>query len=541
MKIRSFAAGLIIISLFPSWTTTGVARDALPFAVNLASIDRPWEPSALPHIEVGRDHRLYETRFVRDGRTWYRLRLGLFSTRQAAVAAKQAVSGQFPDAWVTRISAGEWDNHASLIEPSRNARPQTEAPTPVPGRQLPSATPPGEPAGEGRVATPARAAQSAQRRPAVAPRQHETGPARSTKSAVSHDVDGRLEGGYDSNPLKLNSNVSGAVLGRVKLGYKMTYRFAQRQRLFGGGELNARRYDIDEADRDNGKIEVGFRDSSLKLGDTRLRTTVGARYGFRTMTFVDQATGQEETSSGTAIGTRFDADWFEPFAAFRAGVTDATTLTLDGSAKFQDYRDDFANLGLDRLDYNEYALEPGLRQALGGGLSMRIKLPVSVRVYDDRRAEDLSGNDIAGSDLRYFYYGIDASIGDQTSQSMRWTIGADGERRQDNESGFNDKTTYGLYTRVTFGRRDGNRFSVNVKASRREFDELDISAVDETNDGGRVKQGVRASLSYTNPIALTSDIDVDLFVRGGAEAFDNSDANFEYARYSVSAGLRKKF
>lgn len=359
--------------------------------------------------------------------------------------------------------------------------------------------------------------------------------------SVSHDFDGRVETGYDSNPLKLNNNVSGAVFGEVKLGYEIAYQFAPRQQAFAGGEIDVNRYDVGEADRDAGRVSIGLRDTSLRLGRARLRTTLGAAYGFETMTFIDQATGAEETVAGRPVGDRFDVDWYEIFARLRAEASESTTLSLDVAAKFQDYRQDYTNLGLDNLDYSQYSIEPGLERELGGGFSARIDVPLSVRVYDDRRAEDLSGNDIPGSDLRYYYFGLDASLSDRVSKRLHWTLGAKGERRLDNESGFNDRFTYGVYGRITFGPGDGARFSVDAEATRREYDERDVAAINEANDGGRVKQGVRARLTYVYPVALSRGNEIDLYARGGGDIFENSDQAYEYTRFLASVGLRKKF
>jgi len=558
-------ACLFVLTSFFGWIGLGRAQAAPPYAVNLASAERSWDRTALPHLDTPPSRRLYVTRFDRGGKAWHRLRLGMFETRAAAETAKAAVGARFPGAWVTPVTRREHDLFVSKTEAAwtmplatkpaptvssatKSLATKSPAAAPMhisiaaPRAQLAAASPVSiagdslalSDAGAKRVEPAAAPPQLAQRRGNKAP------PAPSNPT-VSHDFDGRVEGGYDSNPLKLNSNVSDAVFGRLKLGYELTYQFAKRQRFFVGGELVGRRYSVDEADRDRGYVKIGFRDSSIKLGEGRLRTTVGARYGYRSLTFVDQFTGQEQTESGVPIGTRFDANWYEMFAAFRAPVTKTTTLILDGGVKFKDYRDDFTNLGLDRLDYTEYAVEPGLRQKFSGGLSARITLPMSYRLYDDRRAEDIVGNDVPGSDLRYFYYGIDARIGDPASKSMRWTVGADAERRVDNESGFNDRNTYGLYGRATFGRRDGNRLGVNVKVSLREYDEIDTLAIDAANDGGRVKQGVRARLTYTNPINLYSGLGVDLFLSASGEAFDNSDGNFTYSRYTANAGVRKKF
>ncbi len=88
---------------------------------------------------------------------------------------------------------------------------------------------------------------------------------------------------------------------------------------------------------------------------------------------------------------------------------------------------------------------------------------------------------------------------------------------------------------------EGATWTFGVKWSRRAFDEIDVGAVDGLNDGGRVKEGVRARASYSHPIVRTDAIDLNAFLRGSYETFSNSDVDFEYDRYLASAGLRLKF
>ena len=361
------------------------------------------------------------------------------------------------------------------------------------------------------------------------------------QSSTSHDFDVRVAGGYDSNPLRLNRNVSSSVFGRLRLRYDLSHRITKRRRVFADARLSASSYDIEEADRQDGRITLGLRDSSIKLGTGRMPVRLGARFGFRRLTFVDQATGAEETSSGAPIGDRFDANWYEGFTGLRVGVTESTTLTLNAEAKVQDYVDDFTELGIDRLDYTQYAVEPGLRQKLGGGFSARLDVPVKLRVYEDRRAEDLLGNDIAGSDLKYFYYGGEARLTLRDGKRLRLTAGTSAEQRVDNESGIDDRTTIAVYGRGRFVSSEGAQWTFGVKWSRRAFDEIDVGAVDGLNDGGRVKEGVRARASYSHPIVRTGAIDLNAFLRGRYETFSNSDVDFEYDRYQASAGLRLKF
>jgi tetratricopeptide (TPR) repeat protein len=53
------------------------------------------------------DLLVYETRFERDGQTWFRLRAGFFESRADAEAARQRLAKDFPEAWVVKVTSQE--------------------------------------------------------------------------------------------------------------------------------------------------------------------------------------------------------------------------------------------------------------------------------------------------------------------------------------------------------------------------------------------------------------------------------------------------
>lgn len=78
-----------------------------PYVLQLASVPNPYPMDELPRGRVYSTHRVYSRPFLKDGETWYRLRLGFFKTREAAQAALKDVQEDFPGAWITRASFGE--------------------------------------------------------------------------------------------------------------------------------------------------------------------------------------------------------------------------------------------------------------------------------------------------------------------------------------------------------------------------------------------------------------------------------------------------
>lgn len=101
--------GALVISLLVAGCCTGVAHAGLErYAVNLTSTRRVSDLTRLASHPTLERHRLYMTRFEKDGAVWNRWRLGFFETQDEALAAAASLKKRFPDAWVTRVSDGEW-------------------------------------------------------------------------------------------------------------------------------------------------------------------------------------------------------------------------------------------------------------------------------------------------------------------------------------------------------------------------------------------------------------------------------------------------
>jgi tetratricopeptide (TPR) repeat protein len=77
------------------------------YAINLASSTDPFSADELPGLEVLLEYRVYTTRFIKDGKTWNRLRIGFFRDRQQALQVLGRLQAYFPGAWITPVSDQE--------------------------------------------------------------------------------------------------------------------------------------------------------------------------------------------------------------------------------------------------------------------------------------------------------------------------------------------------------------------------------------------------------------------------------------------------
>ena len=83
------------------------------YALNLESALQPIDAQRFEAGVLATDAQLYAAEVVVDGRTWYRLRLGFFTTEAEAEAALTRLRPDYPDAWVVRVPADEKNAAAS--------------------------------------------------------------------------------------------------------------------------------------------------------------------------------------------------------------------------------------------------------------------------------------------------------------------------------------------------------------------------------------------------------------------------------------------
>ena len=83
------------------------ARENRPYVVNLLSDRQPVDLASIKLPPRYRHLDLYSVEFVKDSRTWYRVRLGFFPTIAAAKEVAAALEDRYPKAWVARASDAE--------------------------------------------------------------------------------------------------------------------------------------------------------------------------------------------------------------------------------------------------------------------------------------------------------------------------------------------------------------------------------------------------------------------------------------------------
>jgi hypothetical protein len=130
-KLQRGRDGRSIVILVPiekkASEPTGAVNESFPYVVNLDSKRTPISSVKLLPVDTD-NFRVYVSQYKKDNSLWYRLRLGFFPNKNAALEAVERVRLVYPKAWVTRVSQAERVASRKLVVTT----------------QAPAATPPGK-------------------------------------------------------------------------------------------------------------------------------------------------------------------------------------------------------------------------------------------------------------------------------------------------------------------------------------------------------------------------------------------------------------
>lgn len=354
-------------------------------------------------------------------------------------------------------------------------------------------------------------------------------------------VDLRADVGYDSNVFNLNDTVGEEAGMFTDLDAGVAAERTGKSGWTTGFDagVDARLFESAVNDGDQAKYFLRLRGDS---GGARREHDIhwAVRYRMQDSTYVSRFTGRVATSGGTPIGDRYDAGIADVRGGWKLPGGGYGRLSFDAFLEAKDYRDDYAALGLDRLDYNQYGVEPAYEVGSRTD-TVRFALPVAQRQYRDRRVSDVDGNAVAGTDLEYTYYGVDASYEHAFSRASALQVSAGYEDRQDNGVGFGDRTRWGTGVEWTYRTPGKTRFDTGVEWSSRTLNNTspaDPTVVDETPD----KDGYTVNARLQTPFPGVKARDFLLLARAAWESFDSSnEVRYSYDRLETFVGVRKEF
>jgi hypothetical protein len=363
-----------------------------------------------------------------------------------------------------------------------------------------------------------------------------------TNAAAETDIDLRGGFGYDSNPYEVGDTLdeqSGffteaeAIVNAEGTAAKGWHKQVDLG-LFG------RLHETDLRDADRARIFVRARGDSAEEYDEH-GWDWALRYRMRDETYVSRLTGEVATDDlGNEIGDRYDSGRADLLLQWRFPGRKFGRFSVEATAADRNYLEDYQQFGLEQLDYYEYGVGPGY-ELDSRDSSLRVKLLFEKRIYDDRRVDDAAGDPVAGTDLEYEYYGVEARYRHRFTRRSALELTGGYDLREDNGVGYADRTRWNVGVEWTQRFRDDGRLVMESEYNSRVYDEQ--FADDPTiNDEEPEKKGFEVRVSYSRPFPFVDIRGFSLVIEAELQSYDNNDdERYTYDRLIGFIGVRQEF
>ena len=361
-------------------------------------------------------------------------------------------------------------------------------------------------------------------------------------ATAESDIDLRGGFGFDSNAYELND-----VLGEQSGFFADAEATVNAEGTATGGwhkqadlGLSGRLYESSLRDADRARLYVRARgDSAEKYEENGWDWAL--RYAMRDQTYVSRLTGEVATDDlGNEIGDRYNSGRADLLLQWRFPGRKFGRFSVEATAADRNYLEDYQQFGLERLDYYEYGAGPGYELDSRNG-NLRVQLQYEKRVYDDRRVSDATGAPVAGTDLEYQYYGVEARYRHRLTRRSALELTGGYDLREDNGVGYADRTQWNVGLEWTLRFRDDGRLVMESEYSSRVFDQQVVG--DPTiNDEVPEKKGFDVQVRYERPFPFVDIRGFSLVVEAELESYDNSDdERYTYDRFVGFIGVRQEF
>jgi|GEM_PF-3079241 len=364
----------------------------------------------------------------------------------------------------------------------------------------------------------------------------------SASYAATHEAEITTNLGYDSNPLRIEDDDKGGAFAELDLGYEYTNKLESGKELSFGADYYHRTYDgaVDDADRWSAKIDGAFKFAERETAIGKLRPDVTADLNWSDRTYTSRNTGKPASFGGQSIEDRYDSFWLDLNAGLRDRINRKVSLYLDFDYRIKDYRKDYQSLGLDRLDYEQFGVRPRIRYRFNKSLYGYLGYKYQRRSYDDRRQRTLANTVIPGTDLKYDHHSVDLDLTYKFNDHWSTKFGGGVLKREDNGTGYADKSEYSAYVKAIYEAREQDKYSLEIAYIKREFDNptIDPNGINEETPG---KEGWSVEFETKTEIKLANIQNLFLVSSISYDDFDETPTYFRYDRYQVSIGLSKEF
>ncbi len=285
------------------------------------------------------------------------------------------------------------------------------------------------------------------------------------------------------------------------------------------------------------KLDATYKSNFNLESKKKVGYQVSLDYANNDTTYVSKFTGQVADFLGQTIGDRYDANIVNLNGEINYETKNKTLLDFRYQFRNKKY-ESYNIVGLSNLDYSHHEIGLDATFPVNKQSEFSLRSDFTKRVYDDRRAKDLAGIDIVGSDLEYNLFAIKGVYSYKVSRDNQWKYTVKLGRRTDNEVGYWDSNSnsFSIYTKQRFG--DDHRLTAKLKYSIFEYDNrVDIVGAD-LDEQAKENKGFRLNIEHRWVFYRKDKSEVATYTRLQLDNFTSSTREYEYQRNQISFGVR---
>ncbi len=352
-------------------------------------------------------------------------------------------------------------------------------------------------------------------------------------SAVEFFVSGH--GGLDTNPHKLSSSLDPELELFSAVDVMLSNRF-ENNLWFDARSIHAFYLDDDRGDWSKTEIDSGY-ESEFELNKRKFKYELSADWTDKDKNYVSRTTGEDATSGVESIVDRYDYDMTNLNAEISFRTEQKTRYRLSYQQRDKDY-EDFSIPGLSDFDYSHDRFKFDVQVRLQDQHRVRAEIGTTNRVYDDRRVENLNGDEIPGTDLEYDTSDYALGYIYLPDKNFLFVLELSFSDRSDNGSGYRDQTYDRLYLSMRKQLNENESIRVSLNYSELAYDNrsFSVSEADEEEDAFD-SDGYQLKLDYRKKLLLNGEENLTVIFALDVSDFDSSDSRYRYDRAIVSVGI----
>lgn len=360
--------------------------------------------------------------------------------------------------------------------------------------------------------------------------------------------------GYDSNPYKISSPeaVQGAAEYKVlTLNYqgdnhRSHHRPSHRPNQGNAKKANLRYrlglqkdiYNRSSSAADNSRFDGHLRwIGRFKLAEKKANLMLSGDIRSERNTYYSQTQRQiAETSDGDLIDNRFSFDALSLSAELVYYADKKHSWSLLTQVGQRNYREDYRDVGLEALDFNEFRLQPSFRYKAESGANLRLFIYHKSRNYSALH-NDLGTDPEGGSSLlEYSLNGYGAVFSKALHKNLDSSFYLSGYFARDNGQGSRDLDYHRLTASLNYQLDSGANIEINGQAYWRGYLNQQLSPEEsETGSFGGRRKGLIAEFVYSQQLGFRS---LRGLVTLRSEVEYNSVEVLGYQRQIVELGLQ---